>query len=137
MWDACKLVWSLLVGLFRSRASLETENLDPRQQIIVLRRTAPKRLRFNVLDWLIFVGLYQLLPDVRHALAVIKPETVIRWHRAGVQSLLALAIGEPPFTGARQHQKSILSGLYCKKNSNCAHDGLDRPWRKCVFLSMA
>jgi hypothetical protein len=50
MWDACRLLWSLLIGLFRSRASLEAENLALRQQIIVLRRTTPKRLRFNVLD---------------------------------------------------------------------------------------
>jgi hypothetical protein len=45
MWDACQLIW-LLIGLFRSRASLEAENLVLRQQIIVLRRTAPKRLCF-------------------------------------------------------------------------------------------
>ena len=47
MWDACKLLWSLFLGLFRSRASLEAENLALRQQIIVLQRTAPKRLCFN------------------------------------------------------------------------------------------
>ena len=76
------MVWSLLIGFFRSRASLEAENLALRQQIIVLRRTAPKRLRFNALDRLIFVGLHRLFPDIRHALAVVRPETVIRlpWH---------------------------------------------------------
>jgi hypothetical protein len=71
MCDACKLLWSLFLGLFRSRASLEAENLALRQQIIVLRRTAPKRLRFNGFDRLIFVGLYRLFPDLRDALAVI------------------------------------------------------------------
>ena len=86
MWDACKLLWSLFLGLFRSRASLEAENLALRQQIIVLRRTAPKRLHFNVLDRLIFVGLYRLFPDLRDALAVVRPETVIRWHRAGFRA---------------------------------------------------
>jgi hypothetical protein len=40
MWDACKLFWSLFLGLFRSRASLEAENLALRQQIIVLRYNA-------------------------------------------------------------------------------------------------
>ena len=40
MWDAWRLLWSLLIGFFRSRASLEAENLALRQQIIVLRRTA-------------------------------------------------------------------------------------------------
>src|SRR5207342_657612 len=63
MWDACKLLWSLLIGLFRSRASLEAENLALRQQIIVLRRTAPKRLRFNVLDRVILVGIHRLFPE--------------------------------------------------------------------------
>ena len=58
MWDACRLLWSLLVGLFRSRASLEAENLALRQQIIVLQCTAPNRLCFNTFDRLIFVGLY-------------------------------------------------------------------------------
>jgi hypothetical protein len=62
MWDACKLLWSLLVGLFRSRASLEAENLVLRQQIIVLRRTASKRLCFSAFDRLIFAGLYPLFP---------------------------------------------------------------------------
>jgi hypothetical protein len=62
MCDACKLLWSLFLGLFRSRASLEAENLALRQQIIVLRRTAPKRLRFNRFDRLIVVGLHRLFP---------------------------------------------------------------------------
>jgi len=86
MWDACRLLWSLLIGLFRSRASLEAENLALRQQIIVLRCTAPKRLCFNNFDRLIIVGLYKLFPDIRDALAVVRPETVIRWHRAGFRA---------------------------------------------------
>jgi hypothetical protein len=44
------LLWSLLIGLFQSRASLEAEILILRQQIIVLRRTAPERLSFNTFD---------------------------------------------------------------------------------------
>ena len=59
-----RLLWSLLIGLLRSRASLEAENLALRQQIIVLRRTAPKRRGFNNFDRLIIVGLYRLLPGV-------------------------------------------------------------------------
>jgi hypothetical protein len=51
------LIWSLLIDLFRSRAALEAENLVLRQQIIVLRRTAPKRPSFNALDRFILVGL--------------------------------------------------------------------------------
>ncbi|MGA8155260.1 MAG: hypothetical protein WB822_03405, partial [Rhodoplanes sp.] len=57
-----------------------------RQQIIVLQRTAPKRLCFNTFDRVIFVGLYRLFPNLRDALAVVRPETVIRWHRAGFRA---------------------------------------------------
>lgn len=86
MLDACKLFGSLLLGLFRSRAALEAEILVLRQQIIVLRRTAPKRLRFNAFDRVIFVGLSQMFPDVRRALAIVRPQTIVRWHRAGFRT---------------------------------------------------
>ena len=86
MWDVCKLIGLLLIGLFRSRAALEAEILVLRQQIIVLRRTAPKRLRFNALDRLILVGLSQMFPNVRQTLAIVKPQTIVRWHRAGFRA---------------------------------------------------
>jgi hypothetical protein len=83
MWDLCGLIWWALVGLLRSRASLEAECMALRQQINVLRRTAPRRPRFGNIDRLVFVGLYRLFPSVRDALRIVQPETVIRWHRAG------------------------------------------------------
>src|SRR6266702_3139086 len=86
MWDFCRLTWWTLVGLFRSRRALEAENLVMRQQINVLRRTAPKRLLISSIDRLLFVGLFRLFPDVRGALAIVKPDTVIRWHRAGFRA---------------------------------------------------
>jgi hypothetical protein len=49
----------------------------------VLRRTAPKKQAFSAIDRLIFVCLYRLRPGVRDALAIVKPETVVKWHRAG------------------------------------------------------
>ena len=86
MWDLCRLIWWVLVDLFRPRAKLEAEILVLRQQINVLRRTAPKRLLLSSIDRLIFVGLYRLFPDVRGALTIVKPDTVIRWHRAGFRA---------------------------------------------------
>jgi hypothetical protein len=76
------IVWAV-VDLFRSRAALEAEILTLRQQIIVLRRTAPKKQTFGAIDRLVFVGLYRLFPRVLDALAIVRPGTVIRWHRAG------------------------------------------------------
>jgi transposase InsO family protein len=86
MRDLCRLIGWTLVDLLRSRATLEAEIWTLRQQIIVLRRAAPKKLSFCTIDRLIFVGLYRLFPRVRDALAVIKPDTVVRWHRAGFRS---------------------------------------------------
>jgi hypothetical protein len=73
----------MVVDLFLSRAALEAEILTLRQQINVLRRTAPKKQTFSAIDRLIFVCLYRLLPGVRDALAIVRPETVVKWHRAG------------------------------------------------------
>ena len=73
----------MVVDLLRSRATLEAEIWTLRQQINVLRRAAPKKLSFSTIDRLIFVGLYRLFPRVCDALAIVKPDTVIRWHRAG------------------------------------------------------
>src|SRR3984893_4638672 len=86
MRDHVRLIVSMVVDLFRSRAALETEIWMLRQQINVLRRTAPKKQTFSTADRLILVGLYRLAPMVLSALAIVKPETVIKWHRAGFRS---------------------------------------------------
>src|ERR1700751_134110 len=83
MRDLVRLIVWMVADLFRSRASLETEILTLRQQINVLRRTAPKKQTFSAIDRLIFVCLYRLRPGVGDALAIVKPETVVKWHRAG------------------------------------------------------
>ena len=86
MRDICSLLWCALVGLFRSRASLEAEILLLRHQLNVLRRKSPKRMAFTDVDRLVFAGLYHLAPGVLDALKIVKPETVIRWHRAGFRA---------------------------------------------------
>jgi len=86
MKDLCRLIGWTVVGLLRSRIMLEAEILTLRQQINVLRRAAPMKLSFNTIDRLIFVGLYRLFPRVSDALAIVKPDTIVRWHRAGFRS---------------------------------------------------
>ena len=83
MVELCKLIWRGLVGLFRSRASLEIEILALRHQLNILRRKSPKRPVLGRIDRLVFVGLYRLAPDILSAFAIVRPATVIRWHRAG------------------------------------------------------
>jgi hypothetical protein len=86
MSDLCRLIWCALIGLFRSRAALEAEILVLRHQLNVLRRKSPKRLAFSNVDRLVFVGLYRVAPGVLDALKILKPQTVIRWHRAGFRA---------------------------------------------------
>src|SRR6202171_6160901 len=86
MREAYSLIWTVLVGLFRSRASLATEILVLRHQINIQRRHSPKRQTFSATDRLIFAALYRLAPTVLNVLALVKPETVIKWHRAGFRS---------------------------------------------------
>src|ERR1700721_3526615 len=83
MRDAFSLIWLALIGLFRSRASLQAEILTRRHQLNVLRRKSPQRLTFTSIDRLVFAGLYRLAPDVLDALQIVRPETLVRWHRAG------------------------------------------------------
>jgi hypothetical protein len=73
--------------LFRSRSRLQVEILVLRQQLIVLRRTAPTRVRLRALDRLLFVLLYRLWPGILDSVAVIQPDTIVRWHRRGFRAL--------------------------------------------------
>src|SRR5882672_11749726 len=81
MTDLCRLIFWTLVDLMRARATLEAEIWVLRQQINVLRRAVPGRQSFGIFDRLIFVSLYRLFPKACDALAIVKPDTIIRWHR--------------------------------------------------------
>jgi transposase InsO family protein len=83
MFDLCKLIVRTVIDLLRSRATLEAEILMLRQQINVLRRANPERLRFASVDRLILGGICRLFPKMYDTLAIVRPDTVIRWHRAG------------------------------------------------------
>jgi hypothetical protein len=86
MIDFLRLLAFALSRLFRTRARLEAEILVLRHQLNVLRRKAPKRMAFKSIDRLVFAGLYRLAPDVLDALKILKPATVIRWHRGGFRA---------------------------------------------------
>jgi hypothetical protein len=83
MIDLLKVLGGLLVGVFRSHAAREAEMAFLRQQVVVLQRSAPARLRLRTTDCLIFVWLYRLFPSLLEAAVVFKPETLVRWHRSG------------------------------------------------------
>jgi hypothetical protein len=83
MLDLCKLIFGTVIDLLRSRAMLEAEIVVLRQQINVLRRASPARRPFGAMDRLILGGICRLFPESYDALAIVRPDTVIRWHRAG------------------------------------------------------
>jgi hypothetical protein len=86
MKEVLKLILGVLASLCKSRATLEAETLILRQQINVLRRRMPKRPHLNNTDRFLFDWLYHWSPFVLGAIAIVRPETIIRWHRAGFRA---------------------------------------------------
>jgi hypothetical protein len=74
---------SVLARRFRSRAVVELENLALRHQLHVLRRRRPGRLRLFAIDRLLWVLLYRVWPRCLKVMVLVKPATVIQWHRQG------------------------------------------------------
>jgi hypothetical protein len=99
------IVWMVL-DLFRSRAALEAEIRTLRQQINVLRRTAPKKQTFSAIDRLIFVCFYRLVPGVRDALAIVKPETVV----STANQIRAYWWCSPPRIGRQRMRPTVSAG---------------------------
>jgi transposase InsO family protein len=76
-------VLSVMVWPFKSKARLEAENATLRLQLIVLRRKLRGRVRLTNNDRWFFVQLYRWFPSILTVLTIIRPETLVRWHRAG------------------------------------------------------
>ena len=74
---------SIFAFRFRGRASLEIELIALRHQVTVLRRQRPGRLQLSSVDRLLWVWLYRIWPQVIDAMILVKPATVVQWHRNG------------------------------------------------------
>src|SRR6478672_539550 len=74
---------AVLTSPFKSKLRLEAENAALRHQLIVLRRKLRARVRLANSDRWFFVQLYRWFPSILQVLAIIRPETLIRWHRSG------------------------------------------------------
>src|SRR5271168_1006276 len=80
------LLWfvlAILVSPFKSKNWLEAENVALRHQLIVLRRQVRGRVRLRNNDRWFFVQLYRWFPSILAVITVIRPETLVRWHRMG------------------------------------------------------
>src|SRR4249920_1615379 len=76
-------VGSIFVFRFRSRAALELKLVALQHQLAVLRRHRPGRPQLSSLDRLLWVLLYRIWPQVIDAMVLVKPVTVVEWHRGG------------------------------------------------------
>src|ERR1700732_2383634 len=77
---------AVLASPFKSKVRLEAENAVLRHQLIVLRRRLHGRVRLTNHDRWFFVQQYRWFPSILKILTIIRPETLVRWHRAGFLS---------------------------------------------------
>jgi hypothetical protein len=77
------LFLALSVSPFKSKNGLAAENAALRHQLIVLQRRVRGRVQLTNGDRLFLVTLYRWFPSVLKAITIVRPETLIRWHRAG------------------------------------------------------
>ena len=81
-----RLVFGYVRDSFRSQEQLRAEIVLLRHQLNVLCRKNPRLVRLRGSDRALFVWLYRLFPGILSAVAIVKPQTVISWHRARFQA---------------------------------------------------
>ena len=79
-----------------------------RQQVIILSRKSRSRVRLRNIDRLIFVWLYRFFPAILNAITVVKPETIIRWHRSGARTYRAIARPQAQLSGVELDAKKFV-----------------------------
>ena len=106
-----------LSWIFRSRGALQLENLALRHQIGVLQRSAAKRPKLTPVDRLLWICLSRLWRDWRTALAIVKPETVIAWHRAGFRLFWTWKVrhGQPGRPAISREVRDLIRKM-CRQN---------------------
>src|ERR1700739_4361475 len=86
MFAILHVLWIFVVDIFKSRRRLEAENLFLRHQLNIALRRAPHRLRLCGSDRALFVLMTRLWPSLLDLSQVVKPETILRWHRSGFKA---------------------------------------------------
>jgi hypothetical protein len=76
-------ILAVLASPFKSKMRLEAENAVLRHQLNVVRRRLHGRVRLTNHDRWFLIQLYRWFPSILKVLAIIQPETLVRWHRAG------------------------------------------------------
>jgi hypothetical protein len=111
-----RLLLNLFAALFKPKSRLEAENAALRHQLTVLQRKVRGEVQFTDADRLFFILLYRWFPSVLKAMTIIRPETVVRWHRAGFRHYWrrksAAEGGRPPIAA------DLRALIRCMSNEN-------------------
>jgi putative transposase len=83
MLDMLFSIFAALARTLQTRASLQLEILALRHQLVILQRSNKKRIRLSSSDRILWVFFSRLWPRWRSCLLLIKPATVVAWHRRG------------------------------------------------------
>src|SRR6476659_1044396 len=130
------LLWfvvAVLASAFKSKIRLEAENATLRHQLAVLRRKLKGRAHLTNNDRWFFVQLYRWFPSILPVLMFIRPETLVRWHRAGFRRYWRCKSrrqgGRPPIKAelrALIRQMSTENELWVRhvSTANCSSSGL-------------
>jgi hypothetical protein len=144
-----RFIAALVRWLRRSPAEREAEIVYLRQQLIVLKRTAPARPRLKATDRLIFLCLYRLFPSLLDASIIFKPETLLRWHRTGfrlfwrwksrrrIGVLLSRLTSEASFDGSIERTHCGERPVSTASCSSSVSRSLSRPWPGACFNDVA
>src|SRR5262249_41814493 len=75
----------MLRDCFKSPRRLKAEILILRHQLNILQQHAPRRkLQLRWIDRALFIWLYRRCPGILQAISIVRPETIVRWHRKGI-----------------------------------------------------
>ncbi len=110
-------VLGALASMFKTSSQLRLENLALRQQLAVLRRSAPKRLKLTPADRIFWVWLRRVWGDWKSALMIVKAETVVAWHRKGFGLFWKWRIrrGKPGRPRVPQEVRDLIRMMSCNQ----------------------
>lgn len=116
-------VLSVVISMFKTSAHLRLENLALRQQLAVLRRSAPKRLRLTPADRMFWVWLRRVWGDWKSVLMIVKADTVVAWQRKGFRSFWMWKIhrGKAGRSCVPQEVRNLIRMMSCNNRAGVHH----------------
>src|SRR3954452_2387197 len=124
----------LMTVPFKSTGRLEAENAALRQQLAVLHRQLRGRVQFTNGDRLFFIQLYRWFPSVLKVMTIVRPETLVRWHRAGFRRYWRWKSSS---VGGRPQINAELRALIRQMSSENVHWGAPRIQGELLKLGFA